>query len=95
MKKLIFNYSKYNFIEDKVVGVLFCLSVLPSSKDYIFKPDLVLEFAHTNYHFISIVFNRKRTIRMTSTAAEAVGFYSYLLSTPFGFVGHICSIITF
>ncbi|CAF0929971.1 unnamed protein product [Adineta ricciae] len=32
---------------------------------------------------------------MTSTAAEAVGFYGYLLSTPFGFVGHICSIITF
>ncbi|CAF1159882.1 unnamed protein product [Adineta ricciae] len=32
---------------------------------------------------------------MTSTAAEAVGFYGFLLSTPFGFVGRICSIITF
>ena len=32
---------------------------------------------------------------MTSTAAQAIGFYGYIFSTPFGFLGHICSIITF
>lgn len=32
---------------------------------------------------------------MTTSAARAVGFYSYIFATPLGFVGHLFSIMTF
>jgi hypothetical protein len=32
---------------------------------------------------------------MPDTVAQAIGFYSYLFTSPLGFLGHACSLITF
>ena len=32
---------------------------------------------------------------MSNPTAQAIGLYGYILTFPFGFIGHICNLLTF